>query len=189
MTTNTPKHPRVLSSLRILRDRPFTDHTSAIRSAALLNIECTGDGPRFSQAHATFDRTESRADILRGIVERVPASATLITRRAYCVDPARPNSDHFRPSDIQLIKAARRDLDINLINCLDDDLLQVAAAFALRLAGPGSSLATQIHCAPADAQVLWLAFLWTQFEQADRSSLSSAFEAWRAIELARQPHA
>ncbi|WP_306087732.1 hypothetical protein [Qipengyuania flava] len=189
MTTHTPKHPRVLSSLRIVRDRPFSDYESAIRSVAILNLECSDEGPRFSQAHAIFDRTESRADILRGIVERVPASATLITRRAYCVDPARPNADHFRPSDIQLIKAARRDLDINLINCLDDDLLQVAAAFALRLAGPGSSLATQIHCAPADAQVLWLAFLWTQFEQADRSSLSSAFEAWRVIELARQPHA
>lgn len=189
MTTHTPRHPRVLSSLRIVRDRPFTDHTSAIRSAALLNIECTGDGPRFSQAHATFDRTESRADILRGIVERVPAGATLITRPPNRIDQAQPNADRFRPSDIQLIKAARQDLDINLVDCLDEDLLQVAAAFALRLAGPGSSLAAQIRCAPADAQVQWLAFLWTQFEQADRSSLSSAFEAWRAIELARQPHA
>lgn len=188
MITNSPKHPRVLSSLRIVRDRPFTDHTSAIRSVAILNIECTVDGPRFSQAHATFDRTESRADILRGIVERVPAGATLITRPPDCIDPARPNADRFRPSDIQLIKAARQDLDINLIDCLDEDLLQVAAAFGLRLAGPGSSLAAQIRCAPADAQVQWLAFLWTQFEQADRSSLSSAFEAWRAIELARQPH-
>ena len=189
MITNTPKHPRVLSSLRILRDRPFTDHTSAIRSVAILNIECTSDGPRFGQAHAIFDRTESRADILRGIVERVPAGATLITRPPDRIDPSEPNADHFGPSDIQLIKAARQDLDINLIDCLDEDLLQVAAAFALGLAGPGSSLAAQIRCAPAEAQVLWLAFLWTQFEQADRSSLSSAFEAWRAIELAPQPHA
>ena len=188
MITNTPKHPRVLSSLRILRDRPFTDHTSAIRSVAILNIECTSDGPRFSQAHAIFDRTKSRADILRGIVERVPAAATLSTRPPDRIDPGRPKADHFGPSDIQLIKAARQDLDINLIDCLDEDLLQVAAAFALRLAGPGSSLAAQIRCAPADAQVQWLAFLWTQFEQADRSLLSSAFEAWRAIELARQPH-
>ena len=189
MITNTPKHPRVLSSLRILRDRPFTDHTSAIRSVAILNIECTSDGPRFGQAHAIFDRTESRADILRGIVERVPAGATLITRPPDRIDPSEPNADHFGPSDIQLIKAARQDLDINLIDCLDEDLLQVAAAFALRLAGPGSSLAAQIRCAPADVQVQWLAFLWTQFEQADRSSLSSAFEAWRVIELARQSHA
>ena len=188
MNRNTPKHPRVLSSLRIVRDRPLSDHESAIRSVAILNLECSDEGPRFSQAHATFDRTESRADILRGIVERVPAGATLITRSAYCVDPVRPNADRFRLSDIQLIKAARQDLDINLIDCLDEGLLQVAAAFALRLAGPGSSLAAQIRCAPADAQVLWLAFLWTQFEQADRSSLSSAFEAWRAIEVARQPH-
>ena len=189
MITHTPRHPRVLSSLRILRDRPFTDHTSAIRSVAILNIECTSDGPRFGQAHAIFDRTESRADILRGIVERVPAGATLITRPPDRIDPSEPNADHFGPSDIQLIKAARQDLDINLIDCLDEDLLQVAAAFALGLAGPGSSLAAQIRCAPAEAQVLWLAFLWTQFEQADRSSLSSAFEAWRAIDLARQPHA
>lgn len=188
MTTHTPRHPRVLSSLRIVRDRPFTDHESAIRSVAILNLECSDEGPRFSQAHATFDRTESRADILRGIVERVPAGATLITRPPDRIDPSEPNADHFGPSDIQLIKAARQDLDINLVDCLDEDLLQVAAAFALRLAGPGSSLAAQIHCAPAEAQVLWLAFLWTQFEQADRSSLSSAFEAWRAIELARQLH-
>lgn len=189
MTTNTPKHPRVLSSLRIVRDRPFSDHESAIRSVAILNLECSDEGQRFSQAHAIFDRTESRADILRGILERVPAGATLIARPPDHIDLGRPNADRFRPSDIQLIKAARQDLDINLVDCLDEDLLQVAAAFALRLAGPGSSLATQIHCAPADAQVLWLAFLWTQFEQADRSSLSSAFEAWRVIELARQPHA
>lgn len=189
MTMNTARHPRVLASLRIVRDRPLSDHKSAIRSVALLNFECSAESPRFSQVHVSFDRTASRADILRGIVERVPAGATLITRTPDWIDTAGLAADHYRPSDIQLIQAARRDLDINLIDCLDEGLLQVAAAFAIKLAGPGSSLATRIQCAPADAQVLWLAFLWTRFERAERSSLSSAFEAWRAIELARQPHA
>lgn len=190
MTDTAMRHPRVLSALEIVRDRSEFSHRSAIRSIAILTvIRCRDFGARFSVDHRAFDRATSRADILDGVAARIPSGATLIAKapripqRYWRHSVAAGGSP--QPADLQLIQRLRADLDILPLQCRSRALEETAAAYAIRRAGPGSSVAAQARRAPDEAASLWLTFLWTLCRQNDRTCLGSAWEAWRALQRAR----
>ena len=189
MNFSPMRHPRILASFEIVRNPTEPSHRSAIRSIAIFTVtRCPEWGARFASEHYAFQRKTKRSDIIEGIAKSIPADATLI-----CKTP--PAAFHrlrkamagmpFPPSDLQLIQRLRGDLNTVPIECRETALSETAAAYAIRRASPGSSTLAQARRAADEAQVLWLTFLASCCHDSDRTSLGSAFQAWRAIEQAR----
>lgn len=186
----SPKHhPQVLTALEIVRDRPAS-YRSTIRSIAMFKVfTCNEYGARFTVEHYAFDRETKRSDIISGIATSIPHNATLIAKAQPCEmrewRMAMHAGEPFTPSDLQLIRRQRSDLAIMKLECLEAALDETAAFHAIQRAGPGSSNLAQARRAADEAQVLWLTFLTTCCRENDRTSLGSAYQAWRAIEDAR----
>jgi hypothetical protein len=190
MADTAMRHPNSLAALAIVRDRSVYSQSSNIRSVAIFTVvKSSGFGARFALHHHGFDRTTTRAEIIEAIAARIPPDATVIARMQrmpqhfprYSAALAEP----IPPGDLQLIQRLRPDLDVLSLRCRSRTLDETAAAFAIRRAGPGSSLLAQARLAPEEAQCLWLAFLRTLCRETDRIWLGSAWEAWRALQRAR----
>lgn len=193
MIQNTMRHPRVLTALTIVRDKAEFNHRSAIRSVALLNvIPDREEGARFALHHHAFDRATPRAEILKGIAERIPQNATVVARAPRILRHAlrhmAATGQPPPPTDLQLLRRLRRDLEIMPLECRPAALDETGAAFALRRAGPGSSVLAQCRRAAEETQTLWLTFLWALCRRADRTALTSAWQAWSALQRARSIH-
>lgn len=190
MHQSNQRHPRVLCSLAIIRDPGESSPRSAIRSTAIFTVtrEQKG-GARFAVDHRAFDRTANRADILAGLTKRIPKGATIIARAS------RTPQHYFRhafasggplpPADLQLLQRSRPDLDIMPLECASSVLEEIAAAYRIERAGPGSNVLSRSRRAPDEAQCLWAAFLWSQYSPHQCTSLTAAWQAWREIERAR----
>jgi len=190
MADNLRRHPPILCSLAIIRDRTEFSTRSAIRSTAIFTVtRCPDAGARFSIDHRAFDRTANRAEILTGLAERIPSGATVIARASrfpqHYLRNAFMAGGPLPPADIQLLQRERADLDILQLECANHAMEEIAAAYRIERAGPGSNILSQSRRAPDEAQCLWLAFLWSHFSPHARTSLSTAWEAWRVIERAR----
>lgn len=190
MTELSRRHPQTLCSLVIIRDRGEFAARSAIRSTAIFTVtRCRQAGARFSVDHRAFDRTATRAEILAGLASRVPSGASLIARASripqYYLWHSLAAGGPLPPADLQLLQRERADLDIVPIECANHAMEEIAAAYRIDRAGPGSNILSRSRRAPDEAQTLWLAFLWSHFSRHERNSLSTAWEAWRAIERAR----
>lgn len=190
MTDIPRRHPQVLCSLVIIRDRSEFGPRPTIRSTAMLTVtRCKAAGARFAVDHHAFGREAFRTDVLSGLSEQIPLEATLIARAS------RIPQHYLRRSfvaggplplaDLQLLQQERPDLDILPIECANRAIEEIAAAHEIERAGPGSTMLSQSRHAPDEAQALWLAFLWSQFPKHERRALAAAWEAWRVIERAR----
>jgi hypothetical protein len=183
-------HPRVLCSLAIIRDPGKNSPRSAIRSTAIFTVtrEQKG-GARFAVDHRAFDRTANRADILAGLADHIPQGATVIARASHTSQQylrhAFAAGGPLPPADLQLLQRGRPDLDIMPLECANSVLEEIAAAYRIELAGPGSNVLSRSRRAPDAAQCLWAAFLWSQCSPHQRTSLAAAWQAWREIERAR----
>ncbi|GAB5351928.1 hypothetical protein [Qipengyuania sp. 483] len=184
------RHPRVLCSLAIIREPGETSPRSAIRSTAIFTVtrERKG-GARFAVDHRAFDRNASRADILAGLAERIPKGAAVIARASrtpqHYFRHAFASSGPLPPADLQLLQRGRPDLDIMPLECANSVLEEIAAAYRIERAGPGSNVLSRSRRAPDEAQCLWAAFLWSQCSPLQCNSLAAAWQAWREIERAR----
>jgi len=190
MIETNMRHPRVLTALTIVRDRSEFSHHSAIRSVALFHVVQDRErGARFSLHHHAFDRDTPRADIIAGIAERIPQDATVIARALRILKHALRHTaatgSPAPPADLQLLQKLREDLEILPLECRSAALDETGAAFALQRAGPGSSTLSKARRAPEEAQCLWLSYLWTLCRQTNRTALTSAWQAWSALQRAR----
>ncbi len=184
------RHPRMLCSLAIIRDPGENSPRSAIRSTSLFTVTREQkSGARFAIDHRAFDRNANRADILAGLTKRIPKGATVISRAS------RTPQHYFRhafasggplpPADLQLLQRSRPDLDIMPLECANSVLEEIAAAYRIERAGPGSNVLSRSRRAPDEAQCLWAAFLWSQCSPLQSKSFAAAWQAWREIERAR----
>jgi len=190
MSTTCMRHPRVLCSLAIIRDHSEFSPRSAIRSTAIFTVtRSRNTGARFSIDHRAFDRNAARADILSGLAARIPLDATLIARASrtpqHYLRGGFTAGGPLPPADLQLLQRERPDLDILPLECANSAIEEIAAAYRIERAGPGSNILSRSRKAPEETQCLWAAFLWSQCSTHERTSLASAWEAWRAIERAR----
>ncbi|MDT0576924.1 hypothetical protein RM533_12170 [Croceicoccus sp. F390] len=190
MAETSRRHPQTVCSLAIIRDRNEFATRSAIRSTAIFTVtRCPESVARFSIDHRAFDRTATRAEILAGVAERIPAGATLIARASRFPQHYLRHSFNaggpLPPADLHLLQRERPDLDILPLQCANSVLEEIAAAYRIERAGPGSNILSRSRRAPDEAQCLWAAFMWSQSSQHERTSLSAAWQAWRVIERAR----
>ncbi len=184
------RHPQIVCSLAIIRDRNEFATRSAIRSTAIFTVtRCPESVARFSIDHRAFDRTATRAEILAGIAERIPSNATVIVRASRFPQHYLRHSFNaggpLPPADLQLLQRERPDLDIMPLECANSVLEEIAAAYRVERAGPGSNILSRSRKAPDEAQCLWAAFLWSRSSRHERNSLTAAWQTWRAIERAR----
>ena len=184
------RHPQTVCSLAIIRDRNEFATRSAIRSTAIFTVtRCPESVARFSIDHRAFDRTATRAGILAGIAERIPDGATLIARASrtpqHYLRHGFSSGGPLPPADLQLLQRERADLDILPLECANSVLEEIAAAYRVERAGPGSNILSRSRKAPEEAQCLWAAFMWSRSSRNERNSLTVAWQAWRAIEQAR----
>ena len=190
MADITRRHPQTVCALAIIRDRNEFSPRSAIRSTAIFTVtRCPQSVARFSIDHRAFDRTATRAKMLAGVAERIPTGATLIARASqtpqHYLRHAFASGGPLPPADLQLLQRKRPDLDILPLGCANSVLEEIAAAYRIKRAGPGSNILSRSRRAPDEAQCLWAAFMWSRSSGHERNSLSAAWQAWRAIERAR----
>lgn len=190
MTQNTMRNPRVLTALTIVRDKAEFSHRSAIRSVALFHvIRDREKGARFALDHHTFDRETPRSEIIEGIAERLPQNATVIARAPRVLRHAlrhmAATGTVLPPADLQLLQKLRDDVEILPLECRPAALDETGAAFALRRAGLESSVLARSRRAPEEVQCLWLSYLWALCRRVDRTALTSAWQAWSALQRAR----
>lgn len=187
----TPGHADIAVALAIIRTRPEGHRNSAIRSIAMLTV--TRDGKRaarFHCRHATFDPDHTRAEIIAGIVERVPLGATVLI-----ADPPVPVhrlrfarfSGGVSPTDTELIARELRETATTIIpvRMVNQHRLATFRSLALHRPVRVNEPTPRQQRAPFMAQTIWATYVSANCAPAEQRVLLAAFDAWRALERAR----
>lgn len=182
-------HPPVLSALIIIRTRPEYERRSIISSLALFTATITGRREAaFDLLHARFDPTDTRAEILRGLCQRVPPGAQMLVRQP--ILPARHLMDtaavrDLPPIDNQLIASALPGITLLPLVLTDEQLTSAGEAMGLEMAGPESTPLKRNRRAPEQAMALWSVYTQAFCRKAEARALIASFQAWRVLERAR----
>ncbi|MBI1403713.1 MAG: hypothetical protein GC147_10910 [Porphyrobacter sp.] len=182
-------HPPVLCAATIVREEANTDAPFDIRAIALFTARRVGeDELQFELDHKAFGRGLPRKEILAGLARRIPAGATLIIRGAA------PGPHDLREAltagtdceaDVGFIARQTNRVAIQVIDCADEQIEDLANRLDLRLPRQGALLAERCRHAPAAAQSLWANFVCAFCEVDDARTFIAAFRAWHALEKAR----
>lgn len=182
-------HPPVLAALIIVRTRPEYERRSIISSLALFTATITGRREAaFDLLHARFDPTDTRAEILRGLCQRVPPGAQMLVRQP--ILPARHLMDtaairDLPPIDNQLIASALPGTTLLSLTVTDERLNAAGEAMGLEMAGPESTPLKRNRRAPEQAMALWSVYTQAFCRKAEARALIASFQAWRVLERAR----
>lgn len=182
-------HPPVMSALIIIRTRPEYERRSMISSLALFTATITGRREAaFDLLHARFDPTDTRAEILRGLCQRIPPGAQLLVRQP--ILPARHLMDtaavrDLPPIDNQLIASALPGIKLLPLVLTDEQLTSAGEAMGMEMAGPESTPLKRNRRAPEQAMALWSIYTQVFCRKPEARALIASFQAWRVLERAR----
>lgn len=160
-----------------------------ISSLALFTATITGRREAaFDLLHARFDPTDTRAEILRGLCQRVPPGAQLLVRQP--VLPARHLMEtaavrDLPPIDNQLIASALPGTTLLSLTVTDEQLNGAGEAMGLEMAGPESTPLKRNRRAPEQAMALWSVYTQAFCRKPEARALIASFQAWRVIERAK----
>jgi hypothetical protein len=181
-----PGHPPILSALTIIRTCPEYELRSVISSVALFTATITGRREAgFDLAHASFDPTHSRADIIAGLCERIPLGAQLLVRQP--VLPARQLLDaatvrDLPPADNEIIARTLPGTTLLPVVLTDAQLAAAGEALGLEMLGPDSTPLMRNRRAPEQAMAMWSVYTQAFCRRAEARALLAAFQAWRLLE-------
>lgn len=188
----SPRHPDIVVALAIIRTRPEGHRNSAIRSIAMLTV--TRDGKRAARFHcrgASFDPNHPRAEIIAGIAQRVPRGATVLV-----AEPPVPVhrlryarfSGGVSPTDTELIARELRETatTINPVRMVDQHRLATFRSLARYRPVQANEPILRQQRAPFIAQSIWATYVSANCAPAEQRVLLAAFDAWRALERARE---
>jgi hypothetical protein len=184
------RHPDVLCSLIIIRNRPeYTEH-SAISSYALFTVTKVAEREaRFAIVHKAWHRKDSRAAIIGDLCALIPAGATLLVRHPRLAFEALRRSaatgDVLPPNDTQLILRSVPGLQPMPFTVRDRDLIMVGQQLGLDMAVRTSTPIKRRRRAPSEAMALWGLYVSSWCPPAEAQALIAAFKAWQAIERAK----
>lgn len=182
-------HPPVLSALIIIRTRPEYERRSIISSLALFTATITGRREAaFNLLHARFDPTDTRAEILRGLCQRVPPGAQMLVRQP--ILPARHLMDTaairaLPPIDNQLIASALPGIKLLPLVLTDEQLTSAGEAMGMEMAGPESTPLKRNRRAPEQAMALWSVYTQAFCRKPEARALIASFQAWHVLERAK----
>lgn len=179
-------HPLILSSLIVIRTRPEYEPRSQISSVALFTATIVGRREAsFDLVHARFDPTDTRADIIAGLCERIPPGAQLLVRQPLL--PARHLLDtaavrDLPPTDNEIIARTLRGTTLLPLVLTDDQLAVAGEALGLEMPSPESTPLKRSRRAPEQAMALWGTYTQAFCRNSDARALIAAFQAWRLLE-------
>jgi len=183
-------HPPTLCSLIILRNRPEYTQRSAITSYALLTVNKVGEREaHFDIVHRAWGREDTRATIINGLCELIPAGATLLVRhpprafQALCQSAA--TGDVRPPNDTQLILRRVPHLHPMPLTVPDRRLIAAGQQLGLDMALRTSTPIKRRRRAPLEAMALWGLYTKSFCRPGEANALVAAFHAWQAIERAK----
>lgn len=179
-------HPPTLSALIIIRTRPEYEPGSRISSVALFTVTITG--PReasFDLVHARFDPTDTRAEIISGLCERVPPGAQLLVRQF--VLPAQHLMDtaavrELPPTDNEIIARTLQGTTLLPVVLTDSQLAAAGEALGLEMPSADSMPHERNRCAPRQAMALWSIYTKAFCRTGEARALIASFQAWRVLE-------
>jgi hypothetical protein len=182
-------HPPVLCAATIVRDHANSNAPFDIRAIALFTARRhSEDELQFELDHKAFGRGLPQSQILAGLARRIPAGATLIIRGA----APGPHDLHEAlttgtdcEADLGFIARQTNRVAIQVIDCPDEQIEDIAARLDLQLPRQGALLAERCRHAHCEAQALWANFVCAFCEIDDARTFIAAFRAWHAIEKAR----
>ena len=183
-------HPLALCSLIIIRSRPEYTPRSAISSTALFTVNKVGEREaRFDIVHHVWDRDDTRAAIIDGLCELIPAGATLLVRhppRAFeALSRSAASGDIRPPNDTQLILRRVRGLQPMPFTVSDRRLTAAGHELGLEMTLRSSTPLKRRRRAPLEAMALWGLYTTAFCRPAEARALIAAFHAWQAIERAK----
>ena len=182
-------HPSVLSALVIIRTRPEYERRSTISSIALFTATITG--PReaaFDLLHARFDPAASRADIIKGLCERIPAGAQLLVRQPILPSRYLMGTAAVRdlpPIDNELIARGLPGTTLLPLTVSEEQLTMAGEGIGLQMAGPESTPLKRNRRAPEQAMALWSIYTQAFCRRPESRALIASFQAWRVLERAK----
>lgn len=184
------RHPLTLCSLIIIRNRPEYTQRSAISSYALFMVNRVGKREaRFDIIHRGWGRDDTRAAIIDGLCELIPAGATLLVRhppRAFeALRQAATEGDVRPPNDTQLILRRVPGLRPMPFTVPDRRLIAAGHQLGLEMASRSSTPIKRRRRAPLEAMALWGLYTTAFCRPAEARALIAAFQAWQAIARAK----
>jgi hypothetical protein len=184
------RHPLTLCSLIIIRNRPEYTQRSAISSYALFTVKKVGEREaRFDIVHRVWDRDDTRAEIIDGLAELIPAGSTLLVRhppRAFeALRQTAAGGDVRPPNDTQLILRRVPGLRPMPFTVPNSRLIAAGQQLGLDMALRSSTPIKRRRRAPLEAMALWGLYTNAFCRPAEARALIAAFHAWQAIERAK----
>jgi hypothetical protein len=181
------RHPLTLCSLIIIRNRPEYTSGSAISSYALFTVTKVGEREaRFDIVHRVWDRDDTRAEIIDGLAELIPAGSTLLVRhppRAFeALRRSGAEGDVRPPNDTQLILRRVPGIRPMPFAVPDSRLIAAGQKLGLDMALRSSTPIKRRRRAPLEAMALWGLYTNAFCRPAEARALIAAFHAWQAIE-------
>ena len=183
-------HPLTLCSLIIIRNRPEYTPGSAISSYALFTVNKVGKREaRFDIVHRVWSRDDTRAAIIDGLAELIPAGSTLLVRhppRAFdALRRTAAGGDVRPPNDTQLILRRVPGLRPMPFTVPNSRLIAAGQQLGLDMALRSSTPIKRRRRAPLEAMALWGLYTNAFCRPAEARALIAAFHAWQAIERAK----
>lgn len=183
-------HTGILVSIAIIRTRPEYVPRSTISSIAIFTAMRFGRREaRFAIDQVFFDTDHARAEIIAGLVQRIPRSAELLVRQprpsAHQLQYARSNIGPMPPSDLTLIARELTGCTILPVHVSDGQLAAMGESLGLDMPVRPSTPIRLWRRAPLMAQALWASYVGAFCPAPERRALFAAHGAWLAIEKAR----
>lgn len=179
-------HPRVLSSLIIIRSKAKFGQGSAISSLALFTVTRAGQREaRFDLTHHFFDRDTPRADILDTLCKCLPPDGELLVRAPIDGRQTTGSGPPRPPSDIDLIRRNLPELTILPLTLTDSELITAGAQIGINVPSIYTTPLRRRRRAPQQAMALWQAYTAGFCRGPEARVLFAAFRAWRALQEAR----
>lgn len=179
-------HPPVLSAAVIIRTCPEYEPRSQISSVALFTATIIGRREvSFDLAHPSFDESDTRADIIAGLCERIPQGSQLLVRQP--VLPARHLLDtaavrDLPPADNEIIARTLPGTVLLPVVLTDAQLAAAGEALDLEMPGAESTPLMRNRRAPEQAMAMWSVYTQAFCKKAEARALLAAFQAWHLLE-------
>ncbi|WP_165961184.1 hypothetical protein [Qipengyuania sediminis] len=179
-------HPKRLVSLVIV-DETTPVHLHRLTCFGALVVDIIGGDPHFALYHRSTSRGAERRSLLAGLRAMsedrhvVLASSHPFERFA---DHCHVLLDGLAFLEIIEVDDSIEPAGLTLLNARERLMDGVASAFDLQVGGRGNA-ADRARYAGVRAQVGWLAYVSSSFDERRVRSLLAAYRAWQALERAR----
>lgn len=186
---NSIPSPTCTCALSLVHDGPeYAPSTRLVHASAFI-VTIDEAGPRFSVKSASVLPALNRAEAVAHIAQIVPENSEVLSRvtrlpkglsRYLAAGNPLPV-----PSDLTTLRTIREDCILRPFQTPEAYLEAVSVFFGLQRVGQDAGMVRRVAHAGADAQAVYLTYLFSLSADEQRRDLAAAFQAWQIIERNR----